>query len=59
MYMSVIRRLVVHPSYIHLALAILLLFVCHQLPPTSATDWFTKGCVMCYHVYVIMLVKDH
>ena len=24
----------------------------------SATDWFIKGHVMCYHVYVIMHVKD-
>ena len=26
--------------------------------PTSAADWFTKGCAICYHIYVIMLVKD-
>ena len=31
---------------------------CHYLAPASATDWFMKGRVMCYHVYVIMHVKD-
>ena len=25
---------------------------------TSAADWFTKGHAMCYHVYVMMYVKD-
>ena len=24
---------------------------CHQLDPTSATDWFTEGPVLCYHVW--------
>ena len=26
----------------------------HQLALASADDWFTKGRVMCFHVYVIM-----
>ena len=30
----------------------------HQLASASAADWFNKGCAMCYHVYVIMHVKD-
>ena len=29
----------------------------HWLAPASAADWFNKGCVMCYHVNVIMHVK--
>ena len=57
-YVSVIRRLVVRPSCILLALTIYSLSVCHQLAPTDAADWFTEGHVMCYHVYVIMRVKD-
>ena len=43
---SVIRRLVVWPSFILLALTVHLLSSGHQLTPTSATDWFTKGCVI-------------
>ena len=32
--------------------------VCMSLTsPTSASDWLTKGRVMCYNVYVIMHVK--
>ena len=34
------------------------LLACYQLVPTSADDWFNKGRVMCFHVYVIMDVKD-
>ena len=30
----------------------------HRLAPASAADWFNKGRVMCYYVYVIMHVKD-
>ena len=30
----------------------------HSLAPKSATDWFTEACVMCYHIYVIMHIKD-
>ena len=26
--------------------------------PASAADWFNEGRSMCYHVYVIMHVKD-
>ena len=25
---------------------------------TCGTNWFNKGCAMCYHVYVIMHVED-
>ena len=57
-YVSVIRRLVVQPSFILLALTIHLLSVDHLLCPTGATDWFTKGCVMHYHTDMIMHVKD-
>ena len=53
-YVSVIRRLVVRLSFVLLTLTIQLLSACHYLAPTNATDWFTKGRVMCYHVYVIM-----
>ena len=28
------------------------------LCPASAAGWFIQGCAMCYHVYVIMHVKD-
>ena len=31
---------------------------CYQLAPTCATNWLTKDSVMCYHIYVIMHVKD-
>ena len=34
------------------------LSACYQLAPTSGNAWFTKGRSMCYHVYVIMHVKD-
>ena len=54
----VIRRLVVCPRSILLASTIHSLSAGHQLAPTSATDWFNKGCVMHYHVYVIIHVKD-
>ena len=57
-YMSEISRLVVCTRSVLLALTIPLLSAAHQLAPTSATDWFPKGCVMCYHVYVILHVKD-
>ena len=30
---------------------------CESLTPATATDWSTKA-VMCYHVYVIVHVKD-
>ena len=29
-----------------------------SLRPASAADWFIKGRLMCYHVYVINYVKD-
>ena len=57
-YVSVIRKLVVRPTSILLALTIHSLSACDYLAPTSTTDWFTKGHIMCYHVYVIMRVKD-
>ena len=31
---------------------------CHRLTPVSAANWFNKGHDMCYHVHVIMRVKD-
>ena len=34
------------------------LSACYQLVPISVGDWFTKGSSTCYHVYVIMHVKD-
>ena len=55
-YVSVIRRLVVYHSFILLNLTIHLLYECQIT--TSATDWITKGRAMCYHVYVIMYMKD-
>ena len=55
---SVIRRLVVHPKSVLLVLLSHLLSLCRKPAPISATEWFTKGHVMCYNVYVIMHVKD-
>ena len=57
---SVIRRLVVRPSFVFLALTIHLLAVGLKLALTSATDvdWLTKCHVIRYHVCVIMHVKD-
>ena len=31
-----------------------LLYTC----PDSAANWYNKGCALCYHVYVILHVKD-
>ena len=58
---SVIGRLTVCTSCLSFALTMLtihLLTASHQIAPASAADWFNKGFVMCYHVYVIMHVKD-
>ena len=52
--MSVISRLVVRLSFAVLALTIHWPSAWQLLAPT---DWFIKGCIMCYHVYVIMRVK--
>ena len=30
----------------------------YRLLSSSAANWFIKGCAMCYHVYMIMHVKD-
>ena len=49
-FVSIISRLVVRPTSLLLVLTIHLLSACHELAPTSATDWFNKGCGMCYHV---------
>ena len=57
-FVSVIRRLVVRAISVAFTLTILLLSACHQLAPATAANWFCKGCAMCYHVYVIMHVKD-
>ena len=54
-------RLMVRASFVLFALTMLtihFLSECHHLAPASATDWFNKGHAMCYHVYVIMHVKD-
>ena len=56
-YVSIIKRLVVCPRSVLLALMIHLLSADHQLAPTSSTNWFTKVCVMSYHVHVIVHVK--
>ena len=51
----------VHASSVLFGLTMLtihLLSVHHWLSPARATDWFNKGHAMCYHVYVIMHVKD-
>ena len=55
MHVSVIQRFVVRTSSV---LFVLTLSACHQLAPASAVDWFIKSNAMCYHVYVIMHVKD-
>ena len=39
-------------------LTIHILTMSHQLAPASAADCFNKDRAMCYHVYVIMHVKD-
>ena len=55
------RRQIVHASSVLFTVTMLtinLLFVCHRLAPASAADWFNKGIIMRYHVYVIMLVID-
>ena len=57
-YVSVIRGLVVNPRSILYVLTIHPLSVCHFFATTKGTDWFTKGRVMYYHVYVIMHDKD-
>ena len=58
-YRSVIRRLMVHACSVPFTLTIHNLSVGHKHAPASAADWVAKGCVMCYHVYVQTLVKDH
>ena len=59
MYVSVIRRLMVRASSVMFSLTIhLLSAACYKLASSSAADKFTQGCTMCYHVYVIMHIKD-
>ena len=57
-YVSVIRRLMLHTSFVLFTLTIHPLSDCRQLVPASAIDWLIKGHAMCYHVYVIIHVKD-
>ena len=47
-----------HSSSVLSTLTIHSLAVCHQLAPVSATDQLIKGSATCYHVYVIMHLKD-
>ena len=51
----------VHAGPVPFALTMLTinsLFEYQYLAQASAADWFNKGRAMCYHVYVIMHVKD-
>ena len=51
----------VRASCLPFALTVLkihILTASHQLAPASAANWFHKGRAMCYHVLVIMHVKD-
>ena len=57
--LSVIGRLHQLSSQFTLTmLTILSLSECHLLAPASSDDWFNKGHAMCFHVYMIMHVKD-
>ena len=57
-YVLVIISSTVRPSSASFVLEIHTLSERYKLAPSSATDWFVKGCAMCYHVYVILYVKD-
>ena len=46
------------PGAIHLFQKGGILSECDELVSISADDWFTKGCSMCYHICVIIRVKD-
>ena len=57
---SVVGRMIVCATCVLFTLTMLtirLLSESHWLAPAGADDWFTKGRVMCYHVYMIMHVK--
>ena len=43
----------------HVAFTIHTLSAYHQLAPASAANSFIYGRAMCYHVHVIMHLKDH
>ena len=58
---AVIGRFMVRASSFPFALAMLtihLLTVCHRLAPDSAANWSKNGSALCYHMFVIMHVKD-
>ena len=58
---SVIERLMVYVSCLPFALTVLtihLLTASHQLAPASASVWFNKERAMCFHICMILHVKD-
>ena len=57
-YVLVIRRLIVHTISVLLVLTVHTISACHRLAAASAANWSIKGYTMCYHVYVIMHIKD-
>ena len=50
---------IINEIHTHTHTQIELLSASHKRATASATDWFNKGCALCYQAYVIKHVQYH